>query len=145
MELTTRHFGSVNYEQHEALQLIGIRADRLGTSQWLLLADKTHPHLYWLQSLVDPSCAVPVCALAGNDALAAVRVDKSNALPGWNQQTWLIALAEILIGQACISVDFQRPILIDPRTRRGIRLLMRHDQTVQYVLSDNVARLQKCA
>jgi hypothetical protein len=145
MELTTRHFGSVSYEQHEALQLTGVRPDRLGASEWLLLADKTHPDLYWLQSLIDPSCAVPVCALTGDDANAALRVDKTNGLPRWNHHTWLIALAEILIGQVSMTVDFERPILIDPRTRSGVRLASRHEQTLQYAPSDNVARLQKCA
>ena len=102
MELQTRQFGRIDFEQQDVLDLAGIEP---ADSTWLLLADKSHPHLYWLQSISDSSCAMPLCSIRGIDWAGALRVPRSQALPEWTGHTSLIALAEIRVGASECSLD----------------------------------------
>jgi hypothetical protein len=142
MELQTERFGQINYNRQDELEVAGIEPR---DSSWLLLADKAHPHLYWLQSTTDTARALPVCSLAGMTGVGALRLRRSQGLPNWAQELSVIALAEIRDEPAGCSLDLERPILIDPRTHRGFRLISDDDQAVQRALSDKVAPLRKCA
>jgi hypothetical protein len=145
MKLETHHFGTVSYEQHEVIRIQGIGHDRTTEFSWLLLADQTHPHLYWLQSVADLAHAMPVCSLVGVNRPTCLRLIRSQVEPEWSTPLSLIALAEIHDQTTTISLDLTRPILIDPRTRRGIRLAASVEQAVQREPSEKVAPLRECA
>jgi hypothetical protein len=148
MELETRQFGRLTYETHEVIQLLGVDADDKVSSSWLLLADKHHPHLFWLQSTTNADWAIPVCSLSGTSRTASLnlfpRQDAKSALRTRTTGTY-IALAEIREEQGEVFLNLERPILIDPHSHRGIRLLADDDQALQYAPSAKVAPLRKCA
>ncbi len=117
MELQTRKFGPVTFEKHELIDLVGVESC---LSQCLLLADKTHPDLYWLQSAVDGAEAIPVCSLGEFlNGARSLRVSRSQAWPDWNRTTSFVVFVEIRDEPSGVSLDLQHPILIDSCAHRG--------------------------
>jgi hypothetical protein len=150
MEMETRQFGWLDYETHDVIHLEGVESDSAAMSFWLLLADKHHPHLFWLQSVTDATCAMPVCSLAGVIGTDLRHPSKAQAVRVGSRQ-WssngksCIVLAEIQDDRGEVLLDLERPILIDPHSHRGIRLLADDDQTLQHAPSAKAAPLRKCA
>jgi hypothetical protein len=149
MELETRQFGCLGYELHDVIELADADPSRAWASGWLLLADKLHPHLYWLQSISDGTEAMPVCSLAGAAwANSLSRAGRASLLDltarGAAAERW-IALAEILEEDGEAVLNLERPILIDPQSRRGVRLGADKVQSLQHASSAKAAPLRKCA
>jgi hypothetical protein len=159
MELETRQFGCVGYEPQDVIELVSVEPEGPVASSWLLLADKLHPHLYWLQSTTDAVEAMPVCSLAGAGCAGRLRVTTARvaltretaaeppAMQNFESQPRgrCLALAEICGEGDEAFLDLERPILIDPRSRRAIRVHADDVQALQHAPSAKALPLRKCA
>jgi hypothetical protein len=57
----------------------------------------------------------------------------------------LIGLAELRVEGDELQLDVERPILIDPSTRRGAKCELHCEQVVQRATPAKVVRLRECA
>lgn len=145
MQMETRGFGWISYDHHEIIEIHDIGSG--ASARWILLADKSHPHLYWLQSIGEPDRAIPMCSLTGLDDGSSLRLARSLTPTDWSGRPSLIVLAEILFTPTGdpSRLDLRRPILIDAQAHRGLHLARHEDQTLQRAPSEKVAPLRKCA
>lgn len=145
MNLDTTRFGSVAYDAKDEIQFPAGLFEDCQDGRWLLLADQSHPSLYWLQSLTHADRAVAVCAISDGIASRGIRLYKTNDLPDWVSQTPVVALAPLTGGADDIAILLTQPVLIDPRTRQGTQAQANVDQTLQREWSEKVAPLRECA
>jgi flagellar assembly factor FliW len=120
MQIHTRRFGPIQFTLEEVLVLPDGLLDFPDEHRWLLLADRCHGDLYWLQSLDTPELAVAVIqpSLAGIAGFAALpRADWLDLIDQCDSDP--VALVPLARGTSAATLDPDRPILINPIRRVG--------------------------
>lgn len=120
MQIQTRKFGHVEFTLEEVVVMPEGLLDFPNQRRWLILADEGHDSLFWLQSLDVPELALAVAspqllevaALGGLTAkeLAELQEDAEGDL---------VAVARLLRTSSGLSLDVERPILINVTRRIG--------------------------
>lgn len=148
MDLYTPHFGWISYDPqdiiHVALRHTGDMTDD-STGRWLILADRRHPSLYWLQNVDQPEGHHAACTLSEQITDHQLTLVQEACLPEWVGSSAVIALGIMTQAKKTIDIDFEHPILIDPRSRNGYHATAVAKKTVQHEWSDQVASLRECA
>lgn len=146
MELMTSRFGTVSFQTDEVLRFErGLRKYH-NLRHWLLLADSSHPSLFWLQSIAQPQIALPVVFLSQLQVQPVVTVSQTilEGLRGCEDGS-IIGLSPLVYTDDGIDVLHDQPIIISPHSRRGTQLAIDRDNPAQLVPSEQVAPLRQTA
>ena len=145
MELLTPRFGPIAFDPQEVIVFEQGLQGWKELRQWLLLADRHHPALLWLQSIRRPLVALPVVCLQPGPGLH-VRLSRARLadLARSPEDPWVL-LVTLVHDDSHLSLDLQHPILIDAGSHRGLQLCDEGDQALQHARSDQLVRLRKSA
>lgn len=118
MELTTSRFGPVNFTLEEVVLIpegLGDRWQR-DRRRWLLLHDRLHSRLYWLQCLDHTDSAIPVVALNS----ARIRLPRATFHQlGISAASPIVALMPLGPAAGHPPESARGLILVDPKRRIG--------------------------
>src|SRR5690554_4632609 len=120
MELVTAKFGPVQFTLEDVILFSAGLLDAPGQRRWLLLSDRRHAQLWWLQSLDSQALAIPVVALARPLPSGGPRVTRSVAEQldvGPSSPT--VVLVPLRRAARGWRAETARPILINPQRRIG--------------------------
>lgn len=118
MQLDTAKFGPVSFTLEEVLLLDGL-GGRPTERRWLLLSDRHHRCLHWLQSVDNPQRAMAAVALSRAPRCGRLAISRQTANQlGLASQTPVIALVP-LCSDGLLATSSSRLILINPHRRIG--------------------------
>ena len=146
MELMTSRFGTVSFQTDEVLRFErGLRKYH-NLRHWLLLADSSHPSLFWLQSIAQPQIALPVVFLSQLQVQPVVTVSQTilEGLRGCEDGS-IIGLIPLVYTDDGIDNLHDQPIIISPHSLCGTQLAFDRDNPAQRVPSEQVAPLRQTA
>ena len=144
MELMTSRFGSVSFETDEVVRFEqGLRKYR-NLRHWLLLADSSHPSLFWLQSIAQPQIALPVVSMGELQSVITASPAALEDLRGCKDAPTIV-LNPLVYTDEAVAVLHDEPIIISPHSRRGTQLAIEYDNPAQRVPSEQVAPLRQTA
>lgn len=145
MELITSNFGKLEYDPQEVIHWQRLSAAADEGQAWILLADQSHPNLYWLQNLSATEQSVPVYDVATQLANYRLTLTNLPATNGADAPSALLCLAPLVKSKATWQVDTQHPIVVDIHSRRAWEIQLDGEQVLQHESSEKVAPLRECA
>ncbi|MDG2380918.1 MAG: flagellar assembly protein FliW [Pirellulaceae bacterium] len=146
MELMTARFGSIAFGTHEVIRFERGLVDRTGDRHWLLLGDQAHESLSWLQSIAHPEIALPVVSITEYAADTPLSLPTGSVeLAKIDVRAPVIVVSPIMRSEDSISINSDMPIIIDPIRRRGVQVVLNHEQSAQHESSEQPAPLRQCA
>jgi flagellar assembly factor FliW len=146
MQVETTRFGSVGIEADDILLfpggLIGFEQNR----HWVLLGDADNPAVGWLQSVSDPSLAVPVISPRRFAPQYRVRVCRSQILPlelGEQDQAYVLAI--VSQNDEMLTANLKSPLIINLDRRLGRQVITNDEQPLSVPLTDAATVFRKSA
>jgi flagellar assembly factor FliW len=147
MQIQTRHFGPVEIDLDDILCFPhGVIAFD-DCKHWVLLADADNSALAWMQSVTQPSVALPVVSPRRFQPEYQVHVTRGQLLPleiSHFDQAFVLAVVSKSDGD--LTLNLKAPLIINLDRRLGRQVITTGDQPVALVLSRAPAReLRKIA
>ncbi len=143
--IRTQRFGIVNRPTEEVLTFPGGIFGFELQLRWLLLGDREHGGLYWLQnveqsdlslSMVDPREFLP-------DYSLHLKRGQLNSI--WNGTEQLVVLSVLTEYDGELCLNLRNPVVINPATRIGRQVVTTDSRSPQHVLASQSLPLRKSA
>lgn len=145
IKIPTQRFGIVQRPSEEVLTFPGGIFGFELKMRWLLLGDREHGGLFWLQNVEQPDLSLSVIdprEFVADYSLQLNRRQLRSIWRGTEQLTVLCVLTEY-DGKMCINL--RNPIVINPLTRLGQQVVATDERPLQYILSEKALPLKKSA
>lgn len=145
ISVSSQRFGLLQRTEEETLMFsAGIFGFEL-QQRWLLMGDREHGSLYWLQNIEQVDLSLSVVdprEFVRDYALHAMR-DQLRSI--WNGTEQLIVLSVLTEYQDRLCLNLRNPIVINPHRQLGRQIVVADDRPLQHVLPDQSVPLQKSA
>lgn len=143
--VSTQRFGVVQRPDEEVLMFpLGIFGFEL-QQRWLLLGDREHGSLYWLQNIeqTDLSLSVVDPRQYVHDYSLHVMRDQVRSI--WNGTEDLVILSVLTEYDHRLCINLRNPIVINPKRQLGRQVVVADDRPLQYILPEQASTLRKIA
>lgn len=113
--------------------------------RWLLLGDREHGGLYWLQNVEQPDLSLSVVdprEFVKDYSLHVKRVQLSSI---WNGTEQLLIFSVLTEYERQICLNLRNPIVINPETRSGRQVVVTDERPLRHVLSEQPLPLEQSA
>lgn len=113
--------------------------------RWLLLGDREHGGLYWLQNVEQPDLSLPVLDPREFVSGYRLQVDRAQLRNIWSGTEQLVVLAVLneFKGQLCLNL--RNPFVINPSSHLGRQVVTTDGRPLQHPLSSQPASPRKAA
>lgn len=143
--VSTQRFGTVQRPEDEVLILpAGIFGFEL-QQRWLLLGDKEHGSLYWLQSLDQTDLSLSVVDPREFVLDYALHVMRDQVRSIWNGTEQLMVLCVLTEYDDRVVLNLRNPIVINPIRQTGCQVVVSDDRPLQHLLPEQTLSLRKSA
>lgn len=146
MQVNTSRFGCVEIEPEDILLfsngVLGFEDQR----HWVLLADPDNAAIAWLQSVTDPSTAVPLISPRRFVPAYQVRLTRNQLTPlelAALDQAFVLTILSKNHGQ--VTTNLKAPVIINLDRRIGRQVVTSDDQPLQLRLPTEAVPLRKSA
>lgn len=145
ISVSTQRFGTVQREESELITFPGGILGFELQQNWLLLGDREHGGLYWLQNVDDPDLSVAVVDPREFREGYALHAGRGQLESIWNWTEQLIVVSVLTEYEHRLCLNLRHPIVINPATCLGCQVTAADDQPLQYVLSEQSLPLRESA
>ena len=143
--IPTQRFGTVTRPVEEVLTFpVGIFGFEL-QMRWLLLGDREHGGLYWLQNVERPDLSLGVVDPREFVLNYSLHVDRAQLGSVWNGTEQLIVLCVLTEYDGSLCLNLRNPIVINPTTRLGRQVVATDESPLRHALSEQPLPLKKAA
>ena len=145
ISLSTPRFGDLKREENELLHfpcgIFGFELHR----QWLLLGDREHGALYWLQNVEDTDLCLAV--VEPREFLPDYRLCVQPGAMATLSETGepLVVLSVLTEYQQQLCLNLRQPVVLHPLRRVGLQVECTDEQPLQYALPAQPAPLRQSA
>jgi len=141
----TQRFGTVSRPSEDVLTFpAGIFGFELSL-RWLLLGDRSHGGLYWLQNIEDGSLSLPATDPRELVQGYALQVNRRQLASIWRGTERLIVLSVLTEYDGRLCLNLRNPIVINPQLQVGAQVVVADHQPLQYALPAQSVPLRKSA
>jgi len=145
IRVPTQRFGIVERETTDVITFpSGIFGFELQL-QWLLLGDREHGALYWLQNVEQPDLSLSVVDPREFVGGYSLHVKRSQLSSIWNGTEPLLVFSVLTEYELQICLNLRNPIVINPYTRVGRQVVVCDDRPIRHVLSAQPLCLKQSA
>ena len=113
--------------------------------RWLLLGDKEHGGLYWLQNVEQPDLSLSVVDPREFIKDYALQVNRKQLASIWNSTDPLMVLCVLTEYEGQLCLNLRNPIVINPAGHIGRQVVVTDGSPHQHVLSAKTSPLKKSA
>ena len=145
IRLHTHRFGSIDRTEDAILRFPGGIFGFELSRRWLLLGDRAHGSLYWLQSVDQADLSLSV--VDPREFVSGYRLSLSRAQLDqvWSDQEPLVVLSVLTQVADQLVLNLRKPIVINPALGSGRQVVALDDQPIQYELPAQVGLSKKSA
>ena len=145
ISVSTQRFGLVERPTQDVLSFpAGIFGFELSL-RWLLLGDRAHGALYWLQNVEDGDLSLPVVEPREFVQNYALHVERQQISSIWQGTEQLIVLSVLTEYDGSLCLNLRNPIIVNPKTRLAGQVFSSDPQPLQYALPVQSLPLRKSA
>lgn len=145
IKLSTQRFGIVQRTNDDVISfpggIYGFELQR----DWLLLGDREHGGLYWLQSVEQMDLSLSVVNPREFISGYTLHVQRNQLSSVWNGTETLTVLAVLTEYDQQLCLNLRNPVVINPTSRVGSQVVASDERPLQYVLPEQALSLQKSA
>lgn len=113
--------------------------------RWLLLGDREHGGLYWLQNVEQPDLSLSVVDPREFVSDYRLHIDRAQLRNIWNGTEQLIVLAVLTEFQGQLCLNLRNPFVINPSSHLGRQVVTTDGRSFQHPLSSQAASPKKAA
>lgn len=146
MKIETTRFGSLEVDTESLLLLPEGLAGFESLRHWALLREEDSDSVGWLQSVNDPTVAIPVVTpqrYVDDYELKFFRSELA-ALP-WSPDDETLIIVVVSRNSGGFTLNLKAPVLVNLNRRLGRQILASDDQPLQYAIPKQVSPLRKSA
>ncbi len=145
ISVPTQRFGSIERSTEDVLTFpSGIFGFELNM-RWLLMGDRRHGTLYWLQNVEDTDLSFPVVEPREFVKGYALEVNRSQLASIWSGTEQLTVLSVLTEYDRELCLNLRNPIIINPATGVGAQILSSNNQPLRYTLPAQSLTARKSA
>lgn len=145
ISVPTQRFGTVTRANSDVITFpAGIFGFELNL-RWLLLGDRSHGGLYWLQNVEDSSLSLPITDPRELVQGYALHVRRRQLTSIWRNTEPLIVMSVLTEYEGELCLNLRNPIAINPQRQIGAQVVASDQQPLQYPLSAQSLPLRKSA
>ena len=145
IRISTQRFGTVQRDENELIHfpcgIFGFELHR----DWLLLGDREHGALHWLQSIEESELALAVVDPREFLADYSLHANRTSLVNLWNGTEPLIVLSVLTEYQQRLCLDLRNPIVINAGRRSGRQIVCTDNRPLQYTLPEQPVPLRQSA
>ena len=145
VKLVTRRFGVVQRPEDEIITfpsgILGFELNR----QWLLMGDRAHRSLFWLQNVEQIDLSLAVVTPCEFVTPYALHVQRKQLTSIWGGTEPLIVLSVLTEYEQQLCLNLCNPVVINPNNRLGRQVVASDDRPLQYALPEQALPLRKSA
>jgi flagellar assembly factor FliW len=145
IKLATQRFGPVERSEDDLIVFPGGVFGFELHQQWLLLGDREHGGLYWLQNVEQDDLSLAVVDPREFVADYALQTRRSQLNSIWRGVEPLIVLAVLTEYERTLCLNLRNPFVVNPQNRLGRQVVASDDRPLQYALPEQVLPLRKSA
>ena len=145
INLVTQRFGLI---QRSADDLITFPSGVFGFElhrQWLVLDDREHGSLFWLQNVEQPDLSLAVVSPREFVPEYSLHVERRQLSSIWRGTEQLVVFSVLTQYEQRLCLNLHNPIVINPDNRLGRQVIASDDRPFQYALPEQILPLQKSA
>lgn len=145
ISVPTQRFGSIERSTTDVLTFpSGIFGFELNM-RWLLMGDRRHGTLYWLQNVEDTDLSFPVVEPREFVKGYTLQVNRRQLASFWSGTEQLTVLSVLTEYDQKLCLNLRNPIVINPQNMVGGQILSSDNQSLRYALPAQSLRARKSA
>lgn len=145
IRLQTQRFGVIERPEETVLTfpggIFGFELHR----DWLLLSDREHGSLYWLQSVEQIDLSLVAVDPREFVSDYTLHVRRSQLDQVWSSSEPLTVLAVVTQYDDRLVMNLRNPIVVNPQNRTGRQVVVSDNRPIRYELSAQPVPLKKIA
>lgn len=145
IRLQTQRFGIIERPENAVLNFPGGIFGFELSRRWLLLSDREHGSLFWLQSTDHPDLSLSVVDPREFISDYALRLTRSQIDHVWTDNELLVVLSVLTQHAERLIVNLRNPIVINPKLGSGRQVVTSDDQPIHYELPAQSIPLKQSA
>ena len=145
IRLATPRFGTVERNLEDVFTFPGGIYGFELQMRWLLLGDREHGALYWLQNIEQVELSLAVVDPREFVAGYVLETSSTSLASFWNGSEPIMVLSVLTEYEGQLCLNLQHPVVINPSSRLGRQVKACDDRPLRYVLSGQTAPLMKSA
>ena len=145
ISVPTRRFGTVERETKDVLTFpSGIFGFELNM-RWLLLGDRAHGALYWLQNVEDVDLSFPVVEPREFVEGYTLEIQQRQLASVSSGNEALLVLSVLTEYEGRLCLNLRNPIVINPSLMLGGQFVAADDRSLQHALPAQTSTVRKTA
>lgn len=143
--VSTPRFGKVQRDSSEIVRfpsgIIGFELQR----EWLVLGDREHGALYWLQNVENVELSLAVVDPREFVSDYRLHVQRGNLGTIWNASEQLVVLSVVTEYEQQLCLNLRHPLVINPARRIGCQVTCNDERAIQHALPEQTVPLRQSA
>lgn len=145
IHLHTQRFGTISRPEESVLEFPGGIYGFEMSRRWVLLRDREHGALYWLQNVDDPTLSLSVVDPREFVADYILKANRSQLDSVWSESEPLVVLAILSQQGNKLVLNLRNPILVNPHQSTGRQIVASSDWSSHHELAAGSSELRRTA